>query len=106
MSQIESAAPGALPGAAARAENEPRQLEAHGITLDLPAKLPFKVLKHVRGGVTGSNVVAMLEAIVGEKQLDRIFNLDLDIEEGARLFEQITALYGTTTGNSKASPSS
>lgn len=108
MSDAESAAPGDAPGAAARAEagEETRTLEAHGITLELPPKLPFKVLRHMRGGIGGTAVVGMLEAIVGPDQLEQIFDLDLDMEEGAQLFSEITALYGTSSGNSSASLSS
>lgn len=107
MSNGKQAASGE-PGAAARAEvnGKDRTLRAHGLELTLPAKLPFAALRYMSDNPGGAEVVGLLEVLLGPEQLDAVWKLDLDIDQGTELVEQITNLYGTNMGESEASPRS
>jgi len=85
--------------AAARAEksDEQRTLEFEGLTLILPPKLPFRVLKHIRaGGVEGD--VAFLEEVMGPEQMEKIWDLDIDVDRGQELIVEVFAAFGTDSG--------
>lgn len=86
------------PGAAARSEAEPRILEAHGLTLTLPSKLPFRILRHIQGDVGGKEAVAILTDLLGAEQMETVWAADLSMDEGVGLLSQITDVYGTTPG--------
>lgn len=96
------------PGAAARAEvaDEPRTLEAHGLTLTLPPRLPFEVLRYMSDEPGAADVVGILRVVLGAEQLDKVWALGLDVDEGTQLVEDITGLYGSSVGESAASPKS
>lgn len=108
MSDAEAAS-GDAPGAAARAEitGEDKTVEFEGLTLTLPAKLPFNLLRDIRAARNdGSVAVSILEQLLGEEQLEQVWALNLDMDQGLALLSDITSQYGTPLGKSSASPSS
>lgn len=93
------------PGQPAREEaaEQPKTLEFHGLTLTLPAKMPFALLRHLDGNVDGTTIVGILRTLLGQDQLDAVFDLGLDIDEGTELFTIASGLYGTSAGKSSRS---
>lgn len=104
MSQSKSrAASGKSPGAAARAEanGEAPSVEFHGLTIELPAKMPFNVLRHIESGQNeGAQALGILRELIGAEQLDAVFALNLDIEQGMELLKLCSGQYGTSLGES------
>lgn len=79
-----------------------------GFDLDLPPKLPFRVLRSIAENNDNEpgQVVAILADILGEGQADRVWASDLDLEAGRELLSKLLELYGIGQGESSASPSS
>lgn len=100
-----AAAPRKGGAAAARSERKKtRTIESNGLTLTLPAKLPFRVLRHLRtseGGVDGP--LGFLEDLLGEEQMEQVWALDIDVDEGVALVQQILDGYGLAEGEAPAS---
>lgn len=92
-------------GAAARSKGR-KTLKFEGLALKLPAKLPFKVLRHLGSGAGAEDVVGVLTAIVGDEQMDKVWDLDLDLDRGQDLVGAVLEQYGLTTGESPASQKS
>lgn len=85
--------------AAARAENgsAPKTLEFEGLKLTLPAKMPFRVLRHAReDGIAAA--VGVLESLLGPEQIEQVWELDIDVERGEELVDLVLAEYGLSLG--------
>lgn len=81
--------------AAARAEKTTgRTVTKHGLTLKLPAKLPFNVARWLRE----DDVVGALEAIIGPEQLEKVWAANLDVDQGGELLDAILGQYGVSEG--------
>lgn len=100
-------------GAAARSELNGRapRVTFHKLKLDLPPVLPFRVAQYLSAGndVTGEQVVALLETVLGEKQMEKVWAVDIDVSKAAGglgavgkalngLLEDIIEAYGVTAG--------
>ncbi len=105
MATAKKAAPRTKRGAAARSEDKPKTIKFEGLALTLPAKLPFRVLRHTREeGISG--VVSFVEDVLGDEQMEKVWALDIDIERGGELMEEILGCYGMDAGESPASDGS
>ena len=80
----------------AAAKSGGKTLKVKDLTLRLPAKLPFVTVKYVKEDSV--DVPNLLEAILGEEQADKVWDLGLDVDEGAALVDQIVSKYGVDTG--------
>lgn len=82
--------------------------EGLGFTLKLAPKLPFRVLRSLGENKDSepAQVVAMLEDILGAEQANKVWESDLDLEQGRELVEKLLAVYGIGSGESEASPNS
>lgn len=82
--------------------------EGLGFTLNLPPKLPFRVLRSIaeNNGNEPGQVVAMLDDILGPEQAAKVWDSDLDLSAGRDLVGKLLALYGIGSGESAASPNS
>ncbi len=80
----------------AAAKSGGKSLKVKDLTLRLPAKLPFVTVKYVKEDSV--DVPSLLEAILGEVQADKVWDLGLDVDEGAALVDQIVSKYGVDTG--------
>ena len=80
----------------AAAKSGGNSLKVKDLTLRLPAKLPFVTVKYVKEDSV--DVPSLLEAILGEVQADKVWDLGLDVDEGAALVDQIVSKYGVDTG--------
>lgn len=94
-------------GAAARSEVNGHRptVEFEGLTLTLPAKIPFRVVRYMRGGNV-EDVAGMLGVLLGEEQLEKVWALDIDIDRGGELVDEVMDAMGSDTGKSAASPKS
>ena len=94
-------------GAVARSERKSkRTLKFEGLTLKLPAKLPFRVLRHMNENAGIQEALRFIEDVLGEEQMEAVWNLDIDIDRGSELVEEILGAYGMAPGDSSASPKS
>jgi hypothetical protein len=91
-------------GAAAR--SKVRKLEFEGLTLKLPAKMPFRVLRHFSDDMGISQIIAVLRDVLGDEQMESVWELDIDIDRGTQLMDEIFGVYGMGTGESPASAGS
>ena len=80
----------------AAAKSGGKSLKVKDLTLRLPAKLPFVTVKYVKEDSV--DVPSLLEAILGEVQADKVWDLGLDVDEGAALVDQIVSKDGVDTG--------
>lgn len=80
----------------AAAKSGGKSLKVKDLTLRLPAKLPFVTVKYVKEDSV--DVPSLLEAILGKVQADKVWDLGLDVDEGAALVDQIVSKYGVDTG--------
>ncbi|MEH3055552.1 MAG: hypothetical protein PGN13_16365 [Patulibacter minatonensis] len=92
-------------------EEGPRIFEMHGVTLELPRKVPFKLLRVMRGNTPETAVGAdfaldMLAAVIGEEQLERIFDADLSMDDGLEVATGALDALGLSSGKSSASSDS
>jgi hypothetical protein len=76
--------------------NGRRELKSEHLefVLELPAKVPFVVIRYT----SNDNIAGALEAILGSEQMERVWDADLDIEQGRELVEQIFSEYDLTAG--------
>lgn len=97
MNTNDTAAP--APGAAARSETspKPKTIKFEGLTLTLPAKMPFNVLRY-SGQNEGAQVIGVLTELLGDDQLEQVWALQLDVDRGKELVDELMAAYGTTPG--------
>jgi len=73
-----------------------KSVRVKDLTLKLPAKLPFVTVRYI--SETNVEVAPLLEAILGDEQAEKVWALDLDVEEGAALVDDIIGQYGVDTG--------
>lgn len=84
-------------GAAARAEGpKTRTITVAATKFKVPAKAPFEMVRYMRGD--NIDVVGVLEVVLGEEQLQKVWDLGLDLEQGRDLCSEILKNYGVTTG--------
>ncbi len=96
-----------VPDAELEDQAKPRTFTMHGVTLDLPEKVPFKVLRvmHKASQDDGAAfALEMLELILGAEQLERLD--ELGVEEGFAVVEGALGELGLTPGKSSASADS
>lgn len=93
-------------GAAARGEasGAPRTVTSHGLTLEIPAKLPFSLLRHMGGDVGPQQAVGVMSELLGEEQMQKVWDAGLDIDQGVELLEALLEQAGSSPGESEASP--
>lgn len=94
--------------AVAEVLNQPRTLETHGLTLTIPAELPFEVLRFIGDDAQAgpAQMIGILKAVLGEEQLKAVWEARLSMPAGIELVEVVMAEYGTSSGESSASASS
>lgn len=68
------------------------------LTLTLPAKLPFAVVRYVNADTGSMDIGKVLDAVLGEEQAEKVWDLDLDIDAGTALVDEIIRKYGVDTG--------
>lgn len=69
-----------------------------GLTLTLPAKLPFAVVRYVNSDTGSMDIGKVLEVVLGEDQAEKVWDLGLDIDKGTELVDQIIGKYGVDQG--------
>ena len=80
----------------AAGESRGKLLKAAGLTLKLPAKLPFATVRYVKGD--DIDIAGFLGSILGEEQVNTVWNAGLDIDQGGELVEDILKKYGLEAG--------
>lgn len=81
--------------AAARAEKTAgRTISKYGITLALPAKMPFNILRPLRE----DDVLGAVEVILGADEFQKVWDANLEFEQGRELLDAIIADYGIGQG--------
>jgi len=80
----------------AASESRGKVLKAAGLTLKLPAKLPFATVRYVNGD--DIDIAGFLAAILGEEQVNSVWNAGLDIDQGGELVGDILKKYGFEAG--------
>lgn len=95
-------------GAAARAETngKPRSFQFKGLKLKLPAKIPFETLRYISEDAEPRDLIRALETIIGAEQMEEIWALRLDVDEGTDLTKKVLELMGMSEGESPASQKS
>lgn len=83
-------------GSAARAEGRKKTVTFEGETFKIPTKLPFEVMRYVRGN--DLDFVGVLEVVVGSEQMERVWGLGLDIDKGRELVNALLEPYGISAG--------
>lgn len=68
------------------------------LTLTLPAKLPFAVVRYVDADSGSMDIANVLDALLGEEQAEKVWGLGLDIDQGTELVDQIIGKYGVDQG--------
>lgn len=90
---------------AAKNGNGHRTVESHGLKLQVKSKIPFAVLRYVKG--TDIDMVGALQTLLDPpEQIDLIWAADLSIEEGADLIRDLLRTGGMDVGESVASQTS
>lgn len=88
---------------------KPKTVTFQGTKLSVPSKLPFRVLKYITAASEGSgqDYIAALELILGAEQMEKIWDLDVDMTKGGpsaladllvELTDQVFAVYDSTPG--------
>jgi len=80
----------------AAGESRGKVLKFEGLTLKLPAKLPFTTVRYIKGD--DIDIDGFLTAVVGEKQIDDVWSAGLDIDQGGELVEEVLKKYGLEAG--------
>jgi hypothetical protein len=90
--------------ATAAKDGKPKNITIKGRRFDLPAELPYSLIR-LSGALpndpTGEAMV--VQEILGEEQMDEVFNLGLTMQEGVDFGRKVMAKYGMTPGESGAS---
>jgi hypothetical protein len=84
-----------------------RTIKVRGVELELPKKVPFRVMQYLARGeaADAQDVVAVLETILGP-QMEKVWDIDVDMSKGAGalgdLLNDVTTklfdAYGLTVG--------
>lgn len=80
----------------ASSENRGKVVKSHGLTIKLPAKLPFTTVRFVNGD--DIDIAGFLGAVLGEEQLNKVWDAGLDMDQGTELVEAVLAKYGLDAG--------
>jgi len=80
----------------ASSEGRKKTLKAHGLSLTLPAKLPFLVTKFISGD--DPDIDGVLRAVLGDEQAEKVWNAGLDIDQGNDLVKSIMDKYEVSAG--------
>lgn len=80
----------------ASSEGRGKVVKTHGLTLKLPAKLPFETVRFIKGD--DIDIAGFLGSVVGEDQLAKVWEAGLDIDEGTQLVEAVMEKYGLDAG--------
>jgi hypothetical protein len=92
---------------AARAEtdgNGLRTVETQGLTLTVPTKIPFAVLRYLEGDIGPAEMVGVLKTLLKPAdQIDKVWDAELDIEQGGELIKALIESGGVGVGESLAS---
>ena len=82
-------------------------VESHGLTLKVPAELPFELLQFVgRDDAGPQEVVSILRCLLGEEQLQKVWSAGLSMSQGDALVDDIMQATGLSVGESSASQDS
>jgi hypothetical protein len=82
--------------ATASSEGRGKIVKAHGLTLKLPAKLPFETVRFIKGD--DIDIAGFLGAVLGEDQVLKVWESGLDIDQGTQLVEAVLEKYGLDAG--------
>lgn len=79
------------PNAGARSESAgvKKTLQFEGLKLKIPAKMPFNAVEYLGENMDGPATFAVLEVILGEEQMAQVKALNLDVDSGLKLLEQV-----------------
>lgn len=80
----------------ASGEGRGKVVKAHGLTLKLPAKLPFATVRFIKGD--DIDIAGFLGAVLGEEQVDKVWAAGLDMDQGTELVETVLEKYGLDAG--------
>ena len=95
-------------GVAARGEasGDPRTITSHGLTLTLPEKLPFAMLRYAKSSIEPADAIGIMTELLGDEQMQQVWAANLSVDDGLDLFTEILAASGVTPGEPSASPTS
>jgi hypothetical protein len=80
----------------ASSEGRGKIVKAHGLTLKLPAKLPFETVRFIKG--EDIDIAGFLGTVLGEDQVAKVWEAGLDIDQGTKLVESVLEKYGLEAG--------
>ena len=80
----------------ASSEGRGKIVKTHGLTLKLPAKLPFETVRFIKGD--DIDIAGFLGAVLGEEQVSKVWASGLDIDQGTELVEAVLEKYGLDAG--------
>lgn len=83
---------------AASAKTNGMTIRVKSLTLKLPGKLPFAVIRHINAESGAMDIAKVLDTILGEEQAESVWGLGLDIDEGTELVDKIIGKYGVDAG--------
>lgn len=82
-------------------------VESHGLTLTIPAKMPFSLFRFMGAEDPGPReVIGILETLLGPEQMNTVWSAGLDMDQGSALIDDLMAASGLSTGESPASQDS
>lgn len=96
----------AATAAAGEGTGEPTTVEYEGLTLTLPNELPFAFLRYARMEQGPEQALSLLETILGEEQLEQVWDAGLTMSQGLELTGIVMQAIGTSLGESSASANS
>lgn len=84
-------------GSAARAEGaKSRTITFQGARFKVPTKAPFALVRYMNDG--NVDIPKVLEVLLGEEQAEKVWDMGLDMEEGAEFVEKLIEPYGISSG--------
>lgn len=93
-------------GPSGSASRRTKAFEYQGLKLKVPPKMPFAALQYLVADAGAREIVGFLRLLLGDEQLETVWDAGFDLAEGTGLVKEITELYGVKTGESEASPNS
>lgn len=100
-------APKKAQAARAEAAGGTVKFESQGLELDIPAAMPFTIMRYIQNGdLAVTAVVPMLREILGDEQLEKVWAAGLTMEQGLSLAADLFNAAGTSLGESSASQDS
>jgi hypothetical protein len=83
-------------GQTAASETKAKSIKVKNLTLKLPPSLPFVTIRYVTND--DIDMVGFLNSILGDEQLEKVWEAGLSMDEGTELVEAILKKYGLGTG--------